>query len=76
RMDDGSKSRQVFRKNLHTEQYLHANSPHFPTKQFGVLSTLATCALGIFDENHLEKEKSHLLEVFKNSGYIKTKGLK
>ena len=54
--DDGSFSHQVFRKKTHTEQYLHAGSHHFPAKKLGVLNSLATRALRISDESHLEGE--------------------
>jgi len=67
---------EFFTKKTHTKQYLHASSHHFPAQKFGVLSTLATRALRISNEIHLEKEKSHLLEVFKNNGYNKTQSLK
>ena len=42
RNDDGSFSHQVFRKKMHTEKYLHANSHHFPAQKLGVLNTLVT----------------------------------
>lgn len=59
----------MFRKKTHTEQYLHATSHHFPVQKIVVLNTLATRALRVSDENHMEDEKSHLLEVFeKNKG--------
>lgn len=41
RRGDGSFSHQVFEIKL-TEQYLHASSHNFPTKNLGVLNTLAT----------------------------------
>ncbi len=68
RNDDGSFSHQVFRKKTHTEQYLHANSHHFPAQKLGVLNTLATRALRVSNENHLKEEKAHLLSVFFNNG--------
>lgn len=66
---DGSFSHQVYRKKTHTEQYLHASSHHFLAQKIGVLSTLATRALWISDEDRLSKEKSHLLDVFVQNGY-------
>jgi len=74
--DDGSFTHEVFQKKTHTEQYLHAKSHHFPTQKLGVLNTLATHALIIFDENHLNKEKAHLLNVFVKNGYSGQQGLK
>jgi len=52
---DGSLSRKVFQKKTHMEQYLHANSHHFPAQKLGVLNTLATRALRISDEKALRK---------------------
>ena len=54
RRDDGCICHQVFRKKTHTDQYLHASSHHFPSQKFGVLSTLATHALRVSDDSHLE----------------------
>jgi len=54
RRDDGSICHQVFWKKTHTEQYFHANSHHFLTQKFGVLNTLATRALRISDDDHLD----------------------
>jgi len=55
RREDGSICHQVFRKKTHVEQFLHASSHHFPTQKFGVLSTLATHALRISDDSHLQQ---------------------
>ena len=41
-----------------------------------MLCTLATRVLRIFDDNSLESEKSHLLEVFEKNGYSRSQGLK
>ena len=57
RNDNGSFSHQVYRKKTHTEKYLHANSHHFPAQKLGVVNTLATRALRVYDENHLKEEK-------------------
>lgn len=57
RIDDGSFSHQVFHKKTHMKQYLHANSHQFPAQKFGVLNTLATRALRVYDYNHLNEEK-------------------
>jgi len=66
----------VFQKKIHIEQYLHANSHHFPTQKLGFLNTRATRALRIYDEMNLDKEKSHLLNVFVNNGYSRHQGRK
>jgi hypothetical protein len=72
----GSMVHQVYKKKTHTEQYLHAKSHHHPTQKLGVLNTLNTKALRISNEDHLEEEKIHILEVFKNNGYNKHEGVK
>jgi len=59
----------VYRKKTHTENYLHANSHHHPNQKLGVLKTLATRAIRISDETHLDKEIDHLTKTFKNIGY-------
>ena len=69
RNDNGSFSHQVFRKKTHKEQSLHPNSYHFPAQKLGVLNTLATRDLRVSNENHLNKEKAHILSVFFNNGY-------
>ena len=76
RKDDGTFSHQVFRKKTHTEQYLHASSHHFHAQKLGVLNTLATRALRISDQSHIEGEKSHMLSVFCKNGYSRSQGLK
>ena len=76
RNEDGSISHRVFYKKTHTEQYLHAGSHHFPAQKFGVLCTLVTRALRISDDNSLESEKSHLLDVFENNGYSRSQDRK
>ena len=62
-------SHQVFCKKSHLEQYLHANSHHFPAQKLGVLNTLATRDLRVSHDKHLNEEKAHLLNVFINNGY-------
>jgi hypothetical protein len=69
RKSDGNLGHAVYRKKTHTKNYLHANSHHHPKKKLGVLKTLATRAIRISDETHLEQEKDHLSVVFKNIGY-------
>ena len=74
--NDGSFSHQVFQKKTHTDQYLHASSHHFSAEKFGVLNTIATCALRISDEKSLDKEKAQLLNVFVNNSYSRHLGIK
>jgi hypothetical protein len=73
---DGSLAHQVYRKKTHTEQYLHVNSHHHPAQKLGVLNTLATRAFKISDDEHLDEEKNHLLNVFKDNGYKKHQVIK
>jgi hypothetical protein len=73
---DGSLSHQVYRKKNHTEQYLHVDSHHHPSQKLGVLNTLATRAFRISDDEHLEEERNHFLNVFKDNGYKKHQVMK
>jgi hypothetical protein len=65
----GNLGHAVHRKNTHTKNYLHASSHHHPTQKIGVLNTLATRAIRIFYEDHLDHEKDHLSNIFKSIGY-------
>lgn len=73
--DYGSFSHRVFQKKTHIEKYLHAKSHHFFTQNLGVLNTLATQVLRVFDKNYLKYEKNHL-NVFNNNGYSRHQCLK
>lgn len=75
RKEDVSLGHKVYRKKTHTENYLHANSHHHPAHKLGVLNTLTTRALRIFDDENLVQEKDHLYRVFKSIGY-KDKAIK
>jgi len=75
RKDDGSFSHQVFQKKTHIAQFLHAKSHYFPAQKLGVLNTLATCALRIYDDR-LSEEKNHLLNVLVYNGYNRRQDLK
>lgn len=66
---DGKLSHQVFRKQMHTDRYLHANSHHHPKQKMGVIKTLSTRASKISDPGHLDEELVHLYEVFVSNGY-------
>jgi hypothetical protein len=67
--NNGVLSHQVYRKKTHTDQYLHANSHHHPAQKFGVINTLVTQAIRIFDVEHTEQELKHLEDMFKRNGY-------
>jgi hypothetical protein len=67
--NDGSLSHQVYRKKTHTDRYLHVESHHHPAQKLGVINTLVTCAIRVSDNDHVEQELNHLVDVFKNNGY-------
>jgi len=69
RKEDRNLGHKVYQKNTHTKNYLHASSNHHPTYKIRVLNTLATKAIRIFDEEHLDHEKYHLSNIFKSIGY-------
>ena len=69
RKEDGSVSHQVYRKNTHTDRYLHADSHHFPPQKIRVINTLVTKALRISDKEHIKEEIDHLEKVFEDNGY-------
>jgi hypothetical protein len=66
---DGSFGHEVYRKPMHMDRYLHVDSHHFPSQKLGVLNTLVTQALRIFDEEHVELVLNHLADAFKRNGY-------
>ena len=66
---DATLSHQVYRKPTHTEQYLHVDPHHHPAQNLGVIKTLATRDLKISNKGHLDQERKHLIQVFKNNGY-------
>ncbi|XP_050528175.1 uncharacterized protein LOC126898277 [Daktulosphaira vitifoliae] len=59
----------VYRKSTHTDRYLHADSHHCPSQKMGLLHTMATRAVRIADENHVNEEKTYLRQALKNNGY-------
>ena len=69
---DGGIAHKVYRKKIHTEQYLHALSQHHLNQKMGVLNTLITRALRVSDKDHIESEKEHLHGVFLSNGYSPT----
>lgn len=60
----------------YTDQYIYASSHHFLVQKIKVLNMLATRAIRIYDDNHLEDAKSHLLIFFEYNGYRKHQGLR
>lgn len=63
RKDNGTLSHQVFKNKTHTnmqlhmtsgkKRYLHTTYHHFPSQKHGIISTLVTRTIRIFDEGHM-----------------------
>lgn len=71
RKPDGHLDHKVFPKKIHTENYLHANSHHFPAQKISVIKTQATRAFRISGEDHKDNERTHVIKVFTDLGYNK-----
>ncbi|XP_050532593.1 uncharacterized protein LOC126900718 [Daktulosphaira vitifoliae] len=59
----------VYRKSTHTDRYLHADSHYCPSQKMELLHTMATRAVRIDEENHVNEEKTYLRQALKNNGY-------
>ena len=66
---DETLSHHVFRKSMHIDKYLHANSYHNLVQYMKVLNTLATRVGKIFDKEHIKQERQHLFKVSRDLGY-------
>ena len=66
---DGSLSHQVYRKKTHIDRYLHAESHHHPSQKVGILNTLSTRVVRIYDTENLKEELSHLSKVLQENVY-------
>ena len=66
---DGSLAHQVYRKKTHPDRYLHTESHHHPSQNIGIIKTLATRTLRIWDKDHLAGEFEHLKKAFLSNGY-------
>ena len=53
------------------DRYVHASSNHHPSQNPGILHTLATRAVKILDNEHLEDELGHLSKALQSNGYNK-----
>ena len=60
RKQHSSLRHQVYRKQTHTDRYLHAESHHHPAQKIGIINTLVTQAIRIADKDHLKQELNHL----------------
>ena len=65
--EDGGLGYQMYRKETHTDIYLHGNSHHLVAQKVGIINTLATREKGISDANHLKNEFDHLGMVFQRN---------
>ena len=70
RREDGSLDVSVYRKPMHTDQYLHFESHHPTHVKRGVVRCLHDRARGIISmQDNLQKEVDHLARVLKQNGY-------
>ena len=67
---DGLISMEVFRKDIHTDQYLSFSSNHLLEHKKGVVRTLMNRAnILVSEETELEMEKKHIRKALKVNGY-------
>ena len=59
----------VYRKQTHTERYLHADSHHHPSQKIDIINTLVTRAITIVDKDHLKHELNHLMKALIKNRY-------
>jgi hypothetical protein len=67
---------QVYKKNIHSNRYLHANLHHFLTHKLVVINTLVTRAIRISYKDHIEQELNHLSKVYSRGMGMKISNLK
>ncbi|XP_055837278.1 uncharacterized protein LOC129905735 [Episyrphus balteatus] len=66
---DGTLGHTVYRKNTHTDRYLHAASHHHPANFNSVVSALINRAHAICDQNHLQDELERVDAALIKNGY-------
>lgn len=59
----------VYRKDTHTNRYLHYNSHHHPRIKTGIISCLKHRAKTICSDSLVQQELNHLKDVFITNGY-------
>ncbi|XP_030766936.1 uncharacterized protein LOC115890753 [Sitophilus oryzae] len=59
----------VYRKNTHTDRYLHNNSNHHPGQKRGVIKTLVDRARRICEPLHITEELQYLDRALQANGY-------
>ena len=69
RSHDGYPRFRVYRKNTHSDSYIHAFSNHSTTTKLGVISNLFLRAYNICDSEFIEDEIIYLENVFGKHGY-------
>ncbi|CAH2088741.1 unnamed protein product [Euphydryas editha] len=66
---DGSFGHSVYRKQTHTDRYLHGSSHHHPRHLASVATTLINRAHDLCDDLHIQGELEHVREVLKWNGH-------
>ena len=69
RSQDGYSKFRVYRKDTHSDSYIHAFSNHSKTTKLGVISNLFLRAYNICDTEFIENEIIYLEKVFNRHGY-------
>ena len=69
RSEDGYPKFRVYRKDTHSDSYIHAFSNHSKTTKLGVISNLFLRAYHICDTEFIENEITYLRNVFTRHGY-------
>jgi hypothetical protein len=65
---NGTLGRTVYRKPIHMDLYLHAESHHHPSQKHAVLASLINWAKTVYDTESLNSEIQHI-KVFRHNGY-------
>ncbi|XP_052738615.1 uncharacterized protein LOC128198277 [Bicyclus anynana] len=66
---DGSFSHTVYRKQTHTDRYLHGSSHHHPRHLASVATTLFNRAQDLCDDVHIQAELEHISKVLRRNGH-------
>ncbi|OXA38612.1 hypothetical protein Fcan01_26646 [Folsomia candida] len=71
--ENGIMGHRVYRKNTHTNQYLHYNSFHHPSQKISVIDSLVTRALKLSDDTNMEEELKFVTDVLIGNHFPKSK---
>ncbi|XP_052737826.1 uncharacterized protein LOC128198128 [Bicyclus anynana] len=66
---DGSFSHTVYRKQTHTDRYLHGSSHHHPRHLASVATTLFNRAQDLCDDVNIQAELEHISKVLRRNGH-------